>query len=253
MNQINEGEKLPEEWAEGAIVHIYKNKGSPEDCNAYRPICLTQLIYKVWSQLITRRLANITHIITSKNQYGYKEKLPTVDAILKIEEHIENATPDTSILLMDLTKAFDTVNRTLLWTALYRKGLPLKMIQNIRNGHQNTTLMAKDKNQYGGKIKNNIGVFQGSAISALLFIIYLDDVMDDYTSLNDDQLIQKRCTPERCDQAQRKIISQKIKNIYTTETKQQQEKLLRKLHKEIQKDPKNKTQEHYIEQLKNKY
>ena len=56
MNQINQGAQLPKEWVEGAMVHIYKNKGKPEDWNSYRPICLAQIIYKIWPQLITQRL-----------------------------------------------------------------------------------------------------------------------------------------------------------------------------------------------------
>ena len=66
MNYINEGAKLPTEWVDGSIVHIYENKGNPEDCNPYRPIRLTQIIYKLRSQLITQRLAKILHIVKIK-------------------------------------------------------------------------------------------------------------------------------------------------------------------------------------------
>ena len=98
-NAVKKGEKIPAEWLHGAHVHIYKNKGNPDDCNSYRPICLTQIIYKIWPQLITRKIAKILHILTSNNQYGYKGKLSTIDAIMKVEENIQNATADTSILL----------------------------------------------------------------------------------------------------------------------------------------------------------
>ena len=50
--------------------------------------------------------------------------------------------------------------------------------------------MPKQKGTYGTPGNNNIGVFRGSAISALLFIIYLDDMMEDYEALN----IHKRIT-----------------------------------------------------------
>ena len=49
---------------------------------------------------------------------------------------------------------------------------------------QNTTQSAKHKRQYGEPQPNNVGVFQGSAISALMFIIYLDDMMEDYRAIN---------------------------------------------------------------------
>ena len=78
-------------------------------------------IYKIRSQLIAQRLAGITHIITSNNQYAYREKLSTSDAIQKIETHIQQETPGKCILLMDLGKACDTVNRTRLREPLYKK------------------------------------------------------------------------------------------------------------------------------------
>ena len=119
---------------------------------------------------------------------------------------------------MDLTKAFDKVNRTILWTTLYKKGLPIDMITHIRRGHQNTTLMPKTKGKYGEETTNNVGIFQGSAISALLFIIiYQDDMMDDY-----DALSQEATLPIKHTQGRTKTeIDQKISN----EIRQQMEEM----------------------------
>ena len=53
--------------------------------------------------------------------------------------------------------------------------------------------MAKSHNQYGPPVINNIGVYQGSAISALLFIIYLGDMMEDYDAVNaNKQALRKK-------------------------------------------------------------
>ena len=72
---------------------------------------------------------------------------------------------------MGLSEAFDTVNRTLLWKTLYKKGLPEEMIRHIRRGHQGTRLAPKYKGRYGEPRENNIVVCQGSEISTMLFII----------------------------------------------------------------------------------
>ena len=95
MNKIKNGQPLPEEWSEGTLVHIYKNKGEIEDCNSYRPICLAQIIYKLWAQNLTKRLAKILHTLTSTQQYGYKSNVSTADALIKIESHLDKLTPDT--------------------------------------------------------------------------------------------------------------------------------------------------------------
>ena len=67
LNRIKHGHKIPETWTQGSIVKIYKQKGDKQDCSSYRPICLTQVVYKIWSQLLTNKLAKILHIITGKH------------------------------------------------------------------------------------------------------------------------------------------------------------------------------------------
>jgi len=99
---------------------------------------------------------------------------------------------------MDLSQAFGAVNRTILWGALYKKVLPIKTILNIRRRRNKTTLQAKRKKQYG-KIHNEIGSPQGSAISALLFIIYLKDMMGDYRAINYLDHIPYRTSIQRND------------------------------------------------------
>ena len=91
------------------------------ECGNYRPICLTQIIYKIWPGLITRKLTNIMHILARNNQFGYKEGVSTIDAIIKVEQYIGNANRNAKILLMVLSKAFGAINRTLLWAMLYKK------------------------------------------------------------------------------------------------------------------------------------
>ena len=65
------------------------------------------------------------------------------------------------------------------------------MIQQIWRGRRYTQLMAKERNEYGPKIQNNVGVFQGSEISALLFIIYPGDVMSDCKELSANKEIPR--------------------------------------------------------------
>ena len=66
-----------------------------------------------------------------------------------------------------------------------QKGVPVEeMIRRVRRGHRRTRLAPKYRARYGEAKENNIGVFQGSSISALLFIIYLDDMMGDLAALS---------------------------------------------------------------------
>ena len=59
--------------------------------------------------------------------------------------------PNNGMILLDLTKAFDNVDRETLWTAMYRKGIPKKYIEQIIKAHENTKLCAKRNKMYGEK------------------------------------------------------------------------------------------------------
>ena len=124
-------------------------------------------------------------------------------------------------LLMDLSEAFGTINRAKLWTTLYKNGLPLEMIITVRQGHQNTTLCAKNQGGYGKQIINNIGVFQGSAISALLFTIYLEDMMEDYRAINRKAKLATRITLQRNPEIE---TNELLKIIHQARTRTKQEK-----------------------------
>ena len=55
------------------------------------------------------------------NNLDTKTNLSTAGAIVKLETYLATETPDAHIALMDIAKAFGKVNRTLLWTTLYKK------------------------------------------------------------------------------------------------------------------------------------
>ena len=190
LNNINAGQPMPEIWKIGDITHIRKN--STLECTNYRPICLTQLIYKIWYKLQTNRIARILHLLTPNNQFRYKNGLSAIDAIIRLEHATQAGTQSAKIILMNLSKAFDCVNRTTLWTTLYKAGLPMQAIQNTQQGHQGAKLQRNDSGTYGAPEQNNVGVFQGSALSSILFIIYLGDMMQDHQSLNGQMKLPKR-------------------------------------------------------------
>ena len=66
---------------------------------------------------------------------------------------------------------------------LYKKGIRLEPITHIRNGRRKHS-SGPNANEPMDKKKNNVGVSQDSAVSALMFIIRLEDTMEDYEAMN---------------------------------------------------------------------
>ena len=107
---------------------------------------------------------------------------------------------------MGLSEASEAINRTRLWTTLYKKGLPEEMIRHIRRGHRWTKLSPKYRGSYGESKGNNVGVFQGSSISALLFIIYLVDMMEELAALNRRTSLPMRVIQDRPREQNKKLL-----------------------------------------------
>ena len=124
------------------------------------------------------------NLLTKDNQCAYKAKRSTTDAIYYIKQNfIQNKI--IGHISFDLSKAFDRIDRNKLWWILYEKGMPIKLIDIIIKGHTDNTLVGKLNGLFSNEINNDKGVFQGSPISALLYIILADGIMDEYkTELN---------------------------------------------------------------------
>ena len=131
------------------------------------------------------------NLLTNEMQCAYKTKRSTQDIIHFIKTKLTKHNINGQILI-DLSKAFGKIDRNKLWWILYKKGLPLKLIKALVGGHTNTTLRSKHDGKLGPYIANNVGVFQGSPISAQLFAIYIDSTMENYQNeLNKQNITQK--------------------------------------------------------------
>ena len=128
----------------------------------------------------------------------------------KIEQYIQARTRNSEILPMGPPNAFGAINRTQHWEALYKKDVPIGNIIHIRQWTQNTKSCAKYRGEYGPVTQNNVGVFQGAALSAPMCIIYLDDVMEDYDALNRNSKLPTRQSARRDPNARHQHIMGKV-------------------------------------------
>ena len=116
--------------------------------------------------------------LLSKNQFGFLPNSSTQFAIStipdKIIKNIDNGLYRCCIFL-DLSKAFDTVNHTILLWKLHHyfgiRGTALHLIESyLSNRYQYTNVQGR----YTNKLKTTTGVPQGSC--PLLFSLYINDL-----------------------------------------------------------------------------
>ena len=106
-------------------------------------------------------------------QYGFRKAKSGPQAIYLTRHLIHNK---KRACFIDLKKAFDTVNREALFTLLPSYGFGNTAIALIRRLYDNDVAHLKVDGKLAGDIKPTVGVKQGSVLSPLLFIIFMDHV-----------------------------------------------------------------------------
>ena len=133
------------------------HKGGPENvCTNYRLISVLSPFNKIFEKFLYDRLYHYVECksMLSKHQYGFRDKVSTTYAIYDIVEFIsENLDQkiSTCAIFPDLSKAFDTVDHSvLLWKLEHYyciRGLPLQLFENYLHRREQYAVVNKCRSQ----------------------------------------------------------------------------------------------------------
>lgn len=181
-NSIQQG-KFPTAFKKVKIIPVYKRKGDPTQLENYRPIAIIPIFAKILEISMNIRLTSFFNAnnILSNFQFGYRTNLSVHSAVVtllnRIGENIENKKYVGSLLL-DCEKAFDTVDRSILLQKLENCGIRGSILNWFTSYLSDRKQLVEINGCIGtNEIESNYGVLQGSALSANLFIFYVNDLI----------------------------------------------------------------------------
>ena len=170
------GIPIPQDWINGILVSIFKGKGEKSVCDNYRGITLLESVGKVLARLLLNRLTeDICPTVIPESQSGFRSGRGTVDMIFAVRQVQEKCIEQQMSLyqvFVDLTKAFDTVNRNVLWKILEKIGCPPKFVHMFKELHRNMKARVNFNGQLSDELAVDNGVKQGDIPAPTLFSIF---------------------------------------------------------------------------------
>ena len=172
---------IPKSWSHTKLVAIWKGstKGKVEDPNAYRGLQIGSSLCKILVMIIISRMEKWYKEQLCDQQQGFRPDRGTTDGIY-IAKRLQQISHKTKkplyILFVDLTAAFDKIERRWLFQSI-RQRIPgsQKIVDILQTLYTHTTsALAETPEDIFELI---LGVRQGGPESPMLFNLYLDYVM----------------------------------------------------------------------------
>ena len=167
---------MPQHW-KYAIMVLHKKKDRTE-CGNYRGISLVAHAGRILLKIIARRLSEYCErvgILPEEQKSGFRPNCSTTDMVFvirRLQEMARKKRIPLYVCFIDLTKAYDSVDRTLLWTVLARLCVPQNMISVIRQFHYGMRACVRlDDRMCSRWFAVEQGLCQGCVLAPLLFNI----------------------------------------------------------------------------------
>lgn len=168
-----------------ACIRPIPKKSNANEASQLRPINTLPFIEKILEYVVYKQLSEFVqkNNILKSNQSGFRNNHSCETAIQFVLNNWRLAQDNNEVtvaVFIDLMRAFETIDRSLLLDKLFNLGIRGNVLKWLKNYFQNRSHFVQIKADSliinSENIESNYGVQQGSILGPLLFILFINDI-----------------------------------------------------------------------------
>ena len=179
-NKVKQSGSFPPDWNKGRVALVHK-RGQKEILGNYRPLTVIVSLSGLYSRLMNERLTCVveSHDLLGEVQNGFRkgrvgaDNSFVLDTILWKQKALRKK---THMAFIDLVKAYDMVDRNILWDKLSGFGLGGEFLASLKSIYSGDSVQAVVNGVTTRPIYLRRGLRQGCSLSPILFALYVADM-----------------------------------------------------------------------------
>jgi hypothetical protein len=176
---------MPESWKHKALSPLHKT-GPRDDPANYRPIAVATTLYRIFTAVFATRLteymqAECPPARLLDSQFAFRKQLSTQHAHMVLATCCDTALArrqPLALVKLDISKAYDTVDREALWLTLAEDGFPPAFVQLMQEVYRDTPYVVRVNGELSDTFLTDQGVLQGCALSPACYNKYLRSCLE---------------------------------------------------------------------------
>ena len=172
--------RIPDDMKTARVVPLYKKNSKSEPGN-YRPVSILTVMSKILEKTVHKQLENYlrSEKLLYDYQSGFRNSYSTDSCLTQLTDQIRfdmDKGNYTGMVMIDLQKAFDTVDHEILLNKLKAIGLDDLSTSWFSSYLKNRFQKTEVDGIFSDPMVVPCGVPQGSILGPLLFLIYVNDM-----------------------------------------------------------------------------